>query len=84
VGSRIPQIFKNVQTKCVGLSPGMFIFAMGGNLTYVLSIVVASTSKKHLLANAAWLAGSGLTIFLDLIVLYQFLYYRSEAARLLS
>ncbi|KAG8879881.1 hypothetical protein FRB98_005470 [Tulasnella sp. 332] len=72
---------KNAKTKCTGLSLGMFIFALGGNLTYVLSIVVASTSKRHLVANASWLAGSGLTMFLDFIVLYQFFHYRSLAQK---
>ncbi|KAG8844228.1 hypothetical protein FRB96_003232 [Tulasnella sp. 330] len=81
ISSRIPQIFKNAKTKCTGLSLGMFIFALGGNLTYVLSIVVASTSKRHLVANASWLAGSGLTMFLDFIVLYQFFHYRSLAQK---
>lgn len=50
-------LVKNAKTKCAGLSPGMFIFSLAGNVTYVLSIVVASTSKQHLIANASWLAG---------------------------
>ncbi|KAG8874908.1 hypothetical protein FRB97_005540 [Tulasnella sp. 331] len=78
-GSRIPQIIKNAKTKCVGLSPGMFIFALCGNLTYFLSILVASTSNQHLIANASWLTGSAVTMFSDLIVLYQFFLYRSMA-----
>ncbi|KAG8881388.1 hypothetical protein FRB99_004727 [Tulasnella sp. 403] len=78
IGSRIPQIIKNAQTKCAGLSLALFVFAVGGNLTFVLSILVASTSMKHLIANASWLAGSGLTIFLDFIVFWQFFHYRSE------
>ncbi|KAG8996473.1 hypothetical protein FRB94_008269 [Tulasnella sp. JGI-2019a] len=81
LGSRIPQIIKNAKTKCVGLSLGMFIFVIGGNVTYVLSILFESTSKRYLIANASWLAGSGLTIFLDFVVLYQFFHYRSLAGR---
>lgn len=34
--SRIPQIFKNRHTKCAGLSLALFVFAVGGNVTYVL------------------------------------------------
>ncbi|KAG8996472.1 hypothetical protein FRB94_008268 [Tulasnella sp. JGI-2019a] len=81
LGSRIPQIIKNAKTKCAGLSLGMFIFALGGNITYVLSILFESTSKRYLIANASWLAGSGLTIYLDFVVLYQFFHYRSLAGR---
>lgn len=35
VSSRIPQIYKNTQTKCQGLSLLMFAFALCGNATYV-------------------------------------------------
>jgi len=78
LSSRIPQIFKNRETKCTGLSPVFFGFAMTGNVTYVLSICVASMDKHYLLVNASWLAGSSGTIFLDIYVLYQFIHYRAE------
>ena len=39
-----------------------------GNVTYVLSILVASMSRQHLIANAAWLLGSGGTVLLDFVV----------------
>ncbi|KAH9969784.1 PQ-loop-domain-containing protein [Russula dissimulans] len=78
VGSRIPQILKNFETKCHGLSPGLFIFGIMGNLTYALSICVSSMEMEHLIANASWLAGSTVTIILDMIVLGQFLYYRRK------
>lgn len=48
---------KNFDTKCHGLSPGLFVFAIMGNLTYALSICVSSMEKEHLVANASWLAG---------------------------
>ncbi|CAE7115405.1 unnamed protein product [Rhizoctonia solani] len=76
IGARIPQILKNRETKCEGLSLALFMFTITGNLTYVLSICVLSLSPQHLLANASWLAGSGLTIFFDIFVLSQFYYYR--------
>jgi len=76
VGSRIPQILKNFETKCHGLSPGLFIFGIMGNLTYALSICVSSMEMDHLIANASWLAGSLLTILLDIFVVGQFVYYR--------
>lgn len=78
LGSRIPQILKNFDTKCRGLSPGLFIFGIMGNLTYALSICVSSMEMEHLIANASWLAGSTLTVLLDLFVLGQFVYYRGN------
>ena len=80
LGSRIPQILKNRETKCEGLSLALFMFTITGNLTYVLSICVASMSSQHLLANASWLAGSGLTVFLDIFVLGQFYYYQGSSS----
>ncbi|KAJ7366954.1 PQ loop repeat-domain-containing protein [Mycena albidolilacea] len=77
LGSRIPQIAKNLQTQCEGLSPALFFFAIVGNLTYSLSIIAKSTEREYLILNASWLAGSALTVFLDLIVLGQFFWYRS-------
>jgi len=77
LGSRIPQILKNFKTKCEGLSMALFLFAIAGNVTYVLSICADSMDRQHLIANASWLAGSGLTVFLDVFVLAQFFYFHS-------
>ncbi|KAJ7610683.1 hypothetical protein B0H17DRAFT_1118018 [Mycena rosella] len=79
LGSRLPQIAKNVETRCEGLSPALFFFAIVGNLTYSLSILAKSMERDYLVTNASWLAGSALTVFLDLIVLGQFFYYRQAA-----
>ena len=35
LSSRLPQIIKNKDTKCAGLSLALFVFAVGGNVTYV-------------------------------------------------
>ncbi|KAF9221024.1 PQ-loop-domain-containing protein [Gyrodon lividus] len=75
LGARLPQIFKNFKTRCEGLAPGLFLFAILGNTTYALSIIVVSTERSYLIRNASWLAGSALTVFLDLGVLCQFFYY---------
>ncbi|KAL8290319.1 hypothetical protein RQP46_002577 [Phenoliferia psychrophenolica] len=75
LGSRLPQIAKNRETKCQGLSLLMFAFAVAGNTTYVASILLQSLSPQHILINASWLVGSGGTIFLDFIVLGQFFWY---------
>ncbi|KAI9573601.1 PQ-loop-domain-containing protein [Boletus coccyginus] len=75
LGARVPQIFKNLKTRCEGLAPGLFLFAILGNATYALSIIAVSIERNYLIRNGSWLAGSMLTIFLDLIVLCQFFYY---------
>jgi hypothetical protein len=49
---------KNFETKCEGLSPGLFVFAISGNITYALSIVVASIERQYLVRNGSWLAGT--------------------------
>jgi len=72
LGSRIPQIVHNYKTRCAGLSLAMFFFSISGNVTFVLSILLHSLESRYLLANASWLAGAGLTVFLDLFVLGQF------------
>jgi solute carrier family 66 (lysosomal lysine-arginine transporter), member 1 len=54
---------KNFETKCHGLSPGLFIFGIMGNSTYALSICVSSMEMDHLIANASWLAGKMSPVF---------------------
>lgn len=49
---------KNSKTKCEGLSPAFFFFAMCGNITYSFSIVAKSTDWDYLITNASWLAGA--------------------------
>jgi len=78
LGSRIPQIQKNTETRCEGLSLALFMFTIGGNAFYVISICVVSMEWNYLVINASWLAGSGLAIFLDFIVLGQFFHFRSH------
>lgn len=77
LGARIPQILKNFRTRCAGLSPALFVFSILGNSTFCLSIVAKSMDRAYLTKNAGWLAGSGLTVFLDAFVVCQFMYYRS-------
>jgi len=51
------------------------------DITYVISILVVSHEARYVLANASWLAGSGLTIFLDLFVLGQFVFFSWQDRR---
>lgn len=78
VSSRVPQIIKNRTTKCEGLSLALFVFAVAGNLTYVASILFKSTEREYLIESASWLVGSLGTVFLDFVVLGQFIAYRKS------
>lgn len=75
IGARLPQIYKNFQTRCEGLAPGLFYFAMLGNITYTLSICVVPMDRDYLIRNASWIAGSTVTVVFDVFVLGQFFYY---------
>ncbi|KAF9046740.1 PQ loop repeat-domain-containing protein [Panaeolus papilionaceus] len=68
LGARVPQILKNFKTRCEGLSPALFFFAIFGNTTYALSICAKSMDREYLIKNGGWLAGSFLTVFLDIFV----------------
>jgi hypothetical protein len=92
--SRVPQLVLNWRRKSTdGLSMLFFLFACLGNVTYVLSIFsydpkcrnnecepgeAAQIYWKYILVNLSWLAGSLLTLFLDLGVFLQYFLY-SEA-----
>ncbi|KAI6129697.1 PQ loop repeat-domain-containing protein [Pisolithus croceorrhizus] len=75
ISARVPQIYKNFHTRCEGLAPGLFCFAILGNITFTLSICVASMDRDYLIRNASWIAGSTATVVLDVFVLGQFFYY---------
>jgi hypothetical protein len=47
-------------------------------VTYSASILAPSLDPHYLLANASWLAGALLTIFLDLFVMAQFAVYGAQ------
>lgn len=50
---------KNVKTRCKGLSPALFFFAILGDTTYALSICASKRGMDwdYLVTNASWLAG---------------------------
>ena len=64
---------------CIGLSAVAELTCL--DATYVMSILFTSTEPHYLMANAAWLAGSGLTIFLDVFVLAQFAVFSIQDKR---
>ncbi|KAI8989975.1 PQ loop repeat-domain-containing protein [Pilobolus umbonatus] len=69
VGSRIPQIYKNYKNRSTdGLSFGMFICAVMGNVLFTCSIFLKSTDTSFLLMNLSWIVGSCGTLIFDFIV----------------
>ncbi|KAI8887769.1 PQ-loop-domain-containing protein, partial [Backusella circina FSU 941] len=73
IGSRLPQIMKNWRQKSTdGLSPGMFICAVLGNIFFSLSIFLRSTERTYLLVNLSWIIGSLATVLFDMIIFFQF------------
>ncbi|KAF5021704.1 hypothetical protein F66182_6261 [Fusarium sp. NRRL 66182] len=97
IASRLPQLILNWRRKTTeGLSMLFFLFACLGNITYVLSIFAYDPKCKHdeckpgeashiygkyILVNLSWLAGSLVTLFLDLGVFAQyFMYSKPEAS----
>ncbi|KAL1813419.1 hypothetical protein ACET3Z_023484 [Daucus carota] len=76
MGGRLPQIFLNFRRGHVeGLNPLMFIFALVGNITYVGSILVSSLDWAKLRPNLPWLVDAGGCVFLDTLILVQFIYF---------
>ena len=77
LSSRLPQIIRNYQTKSVeGLSILLFIFAIIGNSTYSISIILKSTSPDILWNSFPYLLGSAGTLLFDCIIFIQYRYYR--------
>lgn len=79
LASRVPQIKLNYDRKSTdGISLLFFLFAVLGNITYVISILAAGVTKHALILNASWLAGSLGTLFLDFIIFAQFVIYKNN------
>lgn len=84
--SRVPQIYKNHKRHSTqGLSLALFSFAVGGNVTYAVSILFyPSRTRESFLESLPYLSGSLGTLFLDAIIFGQFLSYRKHATNAVS
>ncbi|KAJ2845780.1 putative vacuolar membrane transporter for cationic amino acids [Coemansia brasiliensis] len=82
LGAYIPQIAHNYRTQSTeGLSMVMFIVVTIANITYCLSILTAQAPTfDYLCKYASWLLGASGTIWLELIILYQFYIYRHSSS----
>ncbi|CAO3649655.1 unnamed protein product [Cunninghamella echinulata] len=79
IGSRIPQIVQNFRKKSTeGLSLGMFLCALFGNIFFTLSIFLRSTDPQYLLINLSWIVGSCGTLVFDFTIFTQFYIYKSK------
>ncbi|KAJ2806027.1 hypothetical protein H4S07_003888 [Coemansia furcata] len=72
----IPQIAWNFTAQSTeGLSAGMFIFTVLGNVTFCMSILAMSTERDYLIAYAPWLAGALGTLGFECLILWQCYFY---------
>ncbi|CAO3664233.1 unnamed protein product [Rhizopus stolonifer] len=78
--SRIPQIIKNYQRHSVqGLSLALFSFAVGGNVTYALSIILRpGHTKESFMSSLPYIVSSFGTLLFDLVIFIQFLHYNKK------
>ncbi|KAG5518291.1 hypothetical protein PMAC_003087 [Pneumocystis sp. 'macacae'] len=74
--ARIPQIIKNFRSKSTeGLSLLFFAFTLLGNITYAISILSIDVSRRYIFMNFPWLLGSLGTLFMDILIFFQFMIY---------
>ncbi|KAI9264414.1 PQ loop repeat-domain-containing protein [Sporodiniella umbellata] len=79
IASRVPQLVQNYKNKSTeGLSIGMFLCAVMGNLFYTSSIFLKSTKSDYLIKNLSWIAGSLGTLVFDFVIFIQFFVYKSN------
>ncbi|KAG9396885.1 PQ loop repeat [Carpediemonas membranifera] len=83
LSSRVPQVYHNIKAHSVdGISPLMFVLAVCGNGTYVISIILSapyehgwSTVKSFFLREIPWILGSAGTFVFDFTIIIQCFYY---------
>ncbi|KAK9488600.1 PQ loop repeat-domain-containing protein [Lipomyces starkeyi] len=76
VMSRVPQIILNYKQKsCERTSLIYFLFASGGNLMFIISILALDNSFHYLLVNSSWLCGTFCALSLDYLIILQSWHY---------
>lgn len=81
LSSRVPQIMLNHKRKSVeGLALGMFVCALGANITFGAGILIRARDWQAVVQQAPWIIGSLGTVVLDACILCQFWLYRKRPA----
>jgi solute carrier family 66 (lysosomal lysine-arginine transporter), member 1 len=74
---RFPQLYLNYKSKSTeSVSIGMYAYTILGSVFYVGSIYAFSSEVEYLRANLPWIAMSLITIFFDIVIIAQCVYYR--------
>eukprot|EP00899_Mesostigma_viride_P025560 jgi/Mesvir1/6189/Mv00876-RA.1 len=82
LSGRLPQIMHNLNRGSVeGLSISMFLFAITGNGTYTLSILVRSCEWTRIRPNLPWLVDSSMCLLMDFFIFGQWVHYRRKHRR---
>ncbi|KAI8887333.1 PQ-loop-domain-containing protein [Backusella circina FSU 941] len=77
IAARFPQLFKNLKRHSVeGISNLLFICALAGNFSYGASIALhPGRTEKEFSEAFPYMFGSSCTLFLDLLLYAQYVYY---------
>ncbi len=82
VGGRFPQLYLNYKRRSIeGLSTTMYLFTIAGNVSYLTSILTASSETEHLRRNMPWIVLVLGILALDSILLLQWTYYKKAEQR---
>merc|ERR1711981_922493 len=82
MASRFPQIIKNFNRGTTsGVSPSMFVLAIGGNVLYGSSVLLSKHDSEnwsaYVSSHLPWLIGSFGTVVLDVTILCQCLFMKT-------
>ena len=79
VFSRIPQVIKNRRRRSTeGLSVLFFLFSMGGNAAFALSVLLFSIGSDFIVPELPWLLGTLGAVILDAVLVLQCYLYHSK------
>jgi uncharacterized protein with PQ loop repeat len=76
---RLPQLYYNYKRQSVeGLSILLYVFSICGNLSYIASILIYSSSESNVLLNLPWIVLTVGTGILDICVIFQSKLYKKS------
>lgn len=82
IGSRIPQVIKNFQNRMVtDLSPIYVSFAVFGNTTYFISIILKSTEGNYMWRQTPFIFGALGPLSCDILFLFQMCFLGFESKK---